>query len=133
MGSAGTHQDHAPRYPTDAQSGGKRMITIEALQIENVYQQARIAELELERDGWMKMVGKIAATIPAKDTIGATGTLGDMIKYLNNNQARIAQLKDALTLLIELNDNHSPFGGEMYQDRIERTWGAARAALKEST
>jgi hypothetical protein len=55
--------------------------------------QARIADLELERDGWMVMVGKIAATIPAKDTIGATGTLGDMIKYLKSNQARIAELE----------------------------------------
>jgi hypothetical protein len=58
--------------------------------------QARIASLELERDGWMVMVGKIAATIPAKDTIGATGTLGDMIEYLKSNQARIAELEAAL-------------------------------------
>jgi hypothetical protein len=46
------------------------------------------------------------------------------------SQARIAELEAALTALMELNDNHSPFGGEMYQDRIERTWDAARAALK---
>jgi hypothetical protein len=45
-------------------------------------------------------------------------------------KARMAELEAALTALVELNDNHSPFGGEMYQDRIERTWDAACEALK---
>jgi hypothetical protein len=43
--------------------------------------QARIAKIEDERDAWIQTVGKIAATIPLKDTIGATGTIGDMIEY----------------------------------------------------
>jgi hypothetical protein len=46
--------------------------------------------------------------------------------------ARVKNLEDALSALIELNDNHSPFGGEMYHDRVERTWDKARAALKET-
>jgi hypothetical protein len=46
------------------------------------------------------------------------------------SQARIAELRAALTALMEINDNHSPFGGEIYWDRVERTWDAARAALK---
>lgn len=43
---------------------------------------------------------------------------------------RIAELDGALRALIDLNDNHGPFGGEMYQDRIDRTWDRARAALE---
>jgi hypothetical protein len=60
---------------------------------------------------------------------------GDIVAHLTvvALTARVAELEAALTALMELNDNHSPFGGEMYQDRIERTWDAARAALKEST
>ena len=56
------------------------------------------------------------------------------VEHLNqfciDKDARIAELEAALRALMELNDNHSPFGGEMYQDRIERTWDAAREALK---
>lgn len=39
------------------------------------------------------------------------------------------KLRKSLTSLVELNEDHSPFGGEMYQDRIERAWYAARTAL----
>jgi hypothetical protein len=54
------------------------------------------------------------------------------IKYTRTDisQARIEGLEAALTALIEINDNHSPFGGEIYWDRVERTWDAARTALK---
>jgi len=45
--------------------------------------------------------------------------------------AEVKRLRDALAALMDLNDNYSPFGGEMYQDRIERTWDNARAALAE--
>lgn len=46
---------------------------------------------------------------------------------------RIAELDGALRALMELNDNHGPFGGEMYQDRIDRTWDRARATLEPKT
>lgn len=32
----------------------------------------------------------------------------------------------ALDALLELNDNHSPFDGELHQDRVDRAWDAAR-------
>jgi hypothetical protein len=44
--------------------------------------QARIAELEEEVRTWKRIVGDIAALIPLKGTIGGTGTVKDMIKYL---------------------------------------------------
>jgi hypothetical protein len=77
--------------------------------------QARIAAVELERDCWKEMVGKIAATIPVKDTIGATGTLGDMIEYLKSNQARIAELEAEL---------------KGWQDQFKAQFPDAIAALK---
>lgn len=43
-------------------------------------------------------------------------------------RARVAELEGALGALVTLNDEHSPFGGELYRDRIERTWDRARAA-----
>ena len=45
-------------------------------------------------------------------------------------RARLAELEGALGALVTLNDEHSPFGGELYRDRIERTWDRARAALR---
>jgi hypothetical protein len=74
--------------------------------------QARIAELQDAQD-----LGIIQGDIVAHLTVVAL-------------TARTAELEAALTALMELNDNHSPFGGEMYQDRIERTWDAARVALE---
>ena len=41
----------------------------------------------------------------------------------------IAALVEAATALLDLNDTYAPFGGEMYQDRVDRTWGNARTAL----
>ena len=47
--------------------------------------------------------------------------------------AEIERLRKALSSLIKLNDEHSPFGGEIYRDRIERTWEQARAALRDKS
>ena len=43
-----------------------------------------------------------------------------------------ARLRAALVQLITLNDNQGPFGGEIYQDKVDRAWDRARAALEES-
>lgn len=45
--------------------------------------------------------------------------------------AEVVRLRDALEALLALNDNYSPFGGEIYQDRIDRTWRNARQALSQ--
>jgi len=42
---------------------------------------------------------------------------------------REAALLAALTVLVNLNENHSPFGGEIYQDRVDRAWDTARALV----
>jgi hypothetical protein len=86
---------------------------------------ARIAQLELERDGWMVMVGEIAATIPVKDTIGATGTLGDMIEYLKGNPARIAQLEAAL---VYYRDEYCEHGGDLCGRLSSDVCGGCNAA-----
>jgi hypothetical protein len=39
----------------------------------------------------------------------------------------------ALEALMDLNDNGGPFGGEIYQDRVDRAWDNARAAIAEAT
>jgi hypothetical protein len=42
---------------------------------------------------------------------------------------RVQALVEALRELVQLNDDYSPFGGEMFQDRVNRTWDRARTAL----
>ena len=41
----------------------------------------------------------------------------------------LRQAIEALRNLNELNENYAPFGGEIFQDRVERAWGSARAVL----
>jgi hypothetical protein len=45
--------------------------------------------------------------------------------------AERAKAVEALRELVQLNDDYSPFGGEMFQDRVNRTWDRARATLAE--
>jgi hypothetical protein len=41
----------------------------------------------------------------------------------------MGELVEALRGLVQLNDDYSPFGGELLQDRVDRTWQRARAVL----
>lgn len=42
------------------------------------------------------------------------------------------RLRAALNTLVELNDNYGHFGGEIYQDKIDRAWAKARAAIAKA-
>ena len=46
--------------------------------------------------------------------------------------AAAPELLEALEAVMALEDNTSPFGGELQQDRIERTIEAARAAIAKA-
>jgi hypothetical protein len=70
--------------------------------------------------------------LPTYNSMPALTPRVPTVSNYDKQQARIEKLEEALTALMELNDNHSPFGGEMYWDRVERIWDAARAALKET-
>jgi hypothetical protein len=50
---------------------------------------------------------------------------------IESQEEQIRRFREALTKLVEINDNHGPFGGELYQDRIDRAWDAARSALQQ--
>ena len=54
--------------------------------------EAQVKSLTAERDEWCIVVGKIVATIPVRDVLGASATLGDTIKYLEDLHAE----RDAL-------------------------------------
>jgi hypothetical protein len=47
--------------------------------------------------------------------------------------AAAPDLLEALNSLVALNNEHSPFGGEFYQDRLDRAWDAALAAIARAT
>jgi len=52
-----------------------------------------------------------------------------LYRELDAALAREEALLAALTVLVNLNENHSPFGGEIYQDRVDRAWDTARALV----
>lgn len=41
-------------------------------------------------------------------------------------------LVEALEALLKLNDDSGPFGGELYQDRVDRAWENARAVIAKA-
>ena len=47
--------------------------------------------------------------------------------------AAAPDMLEALQALMDLNDNGGPFGGEMYQDRVDRAWDSARDAIARAT
>lgn len=62
-----------------------------------------IARLTAERDGWMRIVGQIAATVPLPLILKATGSTGDLIAHfkaqadhIETLEARVATLSAAL-------------------------------------
>ena len=42
----------------------------------------------------------------------------------------IGALRDALSAMLDLQDNASPFGGEIYRDRVDRVFDQCREDLK---
>jgi ABC-type transporter Mla subunit MlaD len=44
---------------------------------------------------------------------------------------KLAKAVEALRKLVRLDDDYSPFGGELLRDRVVRTWEEARAVLAE--
>lgn len=46
--------------------------------------------------------------------------------------AAAPDMYEALERLCTLNDEHGPFGGEMYQDRIDRAWDKAKSAVSKA-
>jgi len=55
----------------------------------------------------------------------------DLHRIATELAAENKRLRDTLSMLVSMSDNHSPFGGEIYQDRVDRAWDSARAALKD--
>lgn len=46
--------------------------------------------------------------------------------------AAAPDLLEAVRSLVFLNDNHSPFGGEIARDKIDRAWDKARDAVAKA-
>jgi len=56
----------------------------------------------------------------------------DLHRIATEQAAEITLMRDALSMLVSMSDNHSPFGGEIYQDRVDRAWDNARSALGDT-
>ncbi len=66
---------------------------------------------------------------------------GSVIANVNDRHDQLANARliaaapdmlEALSKLMDLNDNSGPFGGEILEDRITRAWDAARAAIAKA-
>ncbi|SEN50232.1 hypothetical protein SAMN04489859_100879 [Paracoccus alcaliphilus] len=78
--------------------------------------------------------GESWADQPIRDqTARAIALVPELLAEVIALRAEVERLAEALTSLVELNDEYSPFGGEIYQDRIERTWDRGRQSLAAHT
>ena len=57
--------------------------------------QARVAEVEAERDQWAMMIGEIASQVPLPKILSVTSTVRDLVDYLKGITAR-AEAAEAL-------------------------------------
>jgi uncharacterized radical SAM superfamily Fe-S cluster-containing enzyme len=80
--------------------------------------------------GEVTMADDVTALIATVQFEGTDEAQADADGYLI---ASAPDLLAALQALSALNDNYAPFGGEIYQDRIERAWDNARAAIARAT
>jgi hypothetical protein len=89
-------------------------------------------------DGVEGFVSRIPFAIEMVSSPSAVAPIADVCDQPQaaDNARLIASAPDllaALQALSALNDNYAPFGGEIYQDRIERAWDNARAAIARAT
>jgi len=78
-------------------------------------------------DGLVKRLGDVNINYDlARGVHSVIREARDRIEALEAERDR---LRGALEALVKLNDDYSPFGGEVFQDRVYRTWARARAAL----
>jgi hypothetical protein len=54
-----------------------------------------------------------------------------IVDYIEQQNAKLERAVEALDRLVALNDDYSPFAGEFFHDRVERTWQTARTTLAE--
>ena len=97
-------------YPTDAETAAAD----------------RIEELVKERDEALasqsyNYISKDMKPILARDLEDAKDAA----------EAKFAKAVEALRKLVRLDDDYSPWGGELLRDRVVRTWEEARAVLAE--
>lgn len=105
-----------------------------------------IVALRSERDGWRKIVGDIAATVPLPHVLKATGSTGDLIEWITAQSTRLSeqeaelarqrehirkQAEDIMTLSKLVYDgNYRPVLWKDRADSLKAEVGKLRAALE---
>jgi 23S rRNA pseudoU1915 N3-methylase RlmH len=51
--------------------------------------------------------------------------------YAAELEAKLEKAVEALEMFIRLDEDYSPFGGELMEDRVKRTWDNASTTLAE--
>ena len=79
------------------------------------------------------MTDKIKQAQEALDTMYNGHVYGFHQEYqtITRALADAERMREALQALVKLNDEYSPFGGEIYKDRVDATWNKARKCLEE--
>nr|WP_312968065.1 DUF3850 domain-containing protein [Brucella intermedia] len=98
----------------------------DALQADNAAkgEQERI-RFEGDLDKWIKIIGAGITGYQPEAYSMMDLACDELVKL----RAKCEVVEQALETLLKLNDDSGPFGGEMYQDRVDRAWDVARAAL----
>ncbi len=61
----------------------------------------------------------------------AQANAAHIVRCVNSHDALVEAL-EALEVLVALNEDSGPFGGELYHDRVDRAWDRARAAIAKA-
>lgn len=82
------------------------------------------------------MADRIEQLVKERDEAERNETLCSnmAVNYLEraeHAEAKLAKAVEGLRMLVKLDDDYSPFGGELLRDRVVRTWEEARAVLAE--
>lgn len=106
---------------------------VERLRAHHPYNQSRHGDGPLVReaaDAIERLVREVesVATREAATVKAAFRTQDDRDRLA----AQVEEMREVLESLLRLNDNHSPFGGEIYRDRVELTWDRVRALLQRT-
>jgi hypothetical protein len=75
------------------------------------------------------IVDYIEQLISTRNYLAASADKAVALMYKEKD--KLAKAVENLGRLVALNDDYSPFAGEFFHDRVERTWQTARTTLAE--
>jgi hypothetical protein len=127
----------APQTATTANLSGilpqnGEEMTDEEMTDEELIKELRAWNGSLFDDDAFEVAYRIEQLVKERDALLRVVTDNHLaLKRAEAAEAKLAKAVGALQKLVKLDDDYSPFGGELLRDRVVRTWEEARAVLAE--